>query len=349
LSSLILFQRYLESGRRSRLLWSVLLFNGALYLYEVSVPLVVVFGILASGGISLRSRLSGVRKALPHLVSTACALAIIGLVRFLRGHSSPAIAATAVFALAFRHLAKRAGASARAGVLILIGAATWLLPACLIALSQKYQQELRWGEGYLPVYVQYFGVILVALGVLMRWRGGAAFSPSGRRWRTVTCALLASCLLVNTCDNRLVVEQANIELHYRRSALVEALSRGILAPVREGATLVIADRYSYNPRPGVASPLRGWSRAFPWKSAALVLQSSGRRLRVLEEEAATSALRAEDEPRNTFLLEIRSYPDHLKEKTGYVVLSEVVRIAADTPGKVRFALRRRLSTSRPGP
>jgi hypothetical protein len=223
----------------------------------------------------------------------------------------------------------------------------WLLPASLIAVSQKYQQELRWGEGYLPVYVQYFGVILVALGLLMRWRGGVIFSPSGRHWRSVACAVLASCLLVNIHDNRLVVEQANIELHYRRSALVEALSRGILAEVPEGATLVIADRYSYNPRPGVTSPLRGWSRAFRWKNAALVLQFSGKRLRVVEEEAVTSKLPAADAPKETFLLEIRSYPDQLKEKRGYVVLSEVVRIAAGPSGEVRFALRRRLSTSRP--
>ena len=38
-----------------------------------------------------------------------------------------------------------------------------LLPPLLIALSQRYQNELQWGTAWLPVYIQSFGIILLML------------------------------------------------------------------------------------------------------------------------------------------------------------------------------------------
>lgn len=45
-----------------------------------------------------------------------------------------------------------------------------LLPSGLMGISAKYQSEIRWGAGHIPVYIQYFGLIilLVAVYVLIR-------------------------------------------------------------------------------------------------------------------------------------------------------------------------------------
>lgn len=43
-------------------------------------------------------------------------------------------------------------------VFLLIG----IFPASVISFSSKYQAELVWGNGYLPVYIQYFGVATAA-------------------------------------------------------------------------------------------------------------------------------------------------------------------------------------------
>lgn len=42
-------------------------------------------------------------------------------------------------------------------VLFLIGLVTCTAPAAIISLSERYQEELIWGVGYLPVYIQSFG------------------------------------------------------------------------------------------------------------------------------------------------------------------------------------------------
>ena len=50
--------------------------------------------------------------------------------------------------------------------LFLVGLALWMLPATLIAVSERYQNELRPGLGYLPVYIQIFGGICIALACI---------------------------------------------------------------------------------------------------------------------------------------------------------------------------------------
>jgi hypothetical protein len=37
------------------------------------------------------------------------------------------------------------------------GLTLWIVPALLIALPAKYQHELHFGLGYLPVFLEYFG------------------------------------------------------------------------------------------------------------------------------------------------------------------------------------------------
>lgn len=52
---------------------------------------------------------------------------------------------------------------------LVIGWIVWLAPALLIAISSKYQTELRWGFGYLPRYLGNFGLTLVLLGLFGRF------------------------------------------------------------------------------------------------------------------------------------------------------------------------------------
>lgn len=43
----------------------------------------------------------------------------------------------------------------------LVGLALWALPGILIAMSPKYQLAMVWGNGYTPVYISYFGAMIV--------------------------------------------------------------------------------------------------------------------------------------------------------------------------------------------
>lgn len=59
----------------------------------------------------------------------------------------------------------------------LCAGALLLFPPCLVALSARYQDELQWGLGYLPVYYQYFGLALLSTAAtiwLVKWSKGKA-------------------------------------------------------------------------------------------------------------------------------------------------------------------------------
>jgi hypothetical protein len=75
-----------------------------------------------------------------------------------------------VFAL-FRFLKNRS----KENSWLIIGLIIWLAPPLVIAISAKYQGELRWGIGYLPRYLQNFGLVLVTVaiaGKALTKRGG---------------------------------------------------------------------------------------------------------------------------------------------------------------------------------
>ncbi len=76
--------------------------------------------------------------------------------------------------------------------LLWLGLGLWLLPAPLVALSVKYQRELQWGIGYLPVLIEAFGVALVltvTVAALLR----AARPAAGPRRRVAAIAILMRC------------------------------------------------------------------------------------------------------------------------------------------------------------
>lgn len=47
--------------------------------------------------------------------------------------------------------------------LSIFGLALLILPGILVSSSPKYQRELTWGTGYIPVYISYFGLLILTL------------------------------------------------------------------------------------------------------------------------------------------------------------------------------------------
>jgi hypothetical protein len=390
LLSIVAFQTYLAVNRRGYLVASLIAYNLSLYFYEISLPLVLLFPVLAAENGLFREIRSTFRRTLPYLVSFGCAFGINLLVRSLccsrsagyagiqmnletlavaksfvkqlsatmplsyfifdpahlfRGVKQSGISVAAMlpviaFASTYWYLTRRM-AGARNHKLLLMGATLLFFPALMISLSLKYQHELQPGLGYLPVYVQYFGLALVALWSLLLLH--RELSPW---WRftvhVAVCVGLSFCLLRTIQNNWAVVDQANIDLHYRRAALVTALQEGILGEVAEHANLLIVDGYSYVPRPEVSSPLRGWGeQGYPWKNAGLVYQYTGKRFTVFNSPGELAKLvsgeaAAGEAERSAYLLNIHSFPDEMHRKEGYVVLSKIDDITVDARGDVQF-------------
>jgi hypothetical protein len=213
----------------------------------------------------------------------------------------------------------------------------FLTPALLISLSEKYQIELisfGFGMGYLPVYIQYYGLLMSLAGGVFFLLG---LIPSGRVRKMIGFFVLASLdfiLLVNMENNAVIVDKANINLFYRRQALEEALKNNILQGLPENSKLLIVDKYTYDPYPArIVSHLQGWaSKGYKWKTDALVYLHSGRRVAVYSEIAkllGDSDLknnRTDYRKNNVYMLTICSYPEDSRKKEGYVVLEKIKNI-----------------------
>lgn len=120
------------------------------------------------------------------------------------------------------------------------GFSFWVLPTLTIAISERYQGQLLPGLGYLPVYIEYYGIAILFL-LLLRFcerRFGSLFRIFGT---TAFCIIL----LLNLQNNRAVTEVMNRAFEDPRRAGTAALKGGILDFLPDDARLLTANDGTY--------------------------------------------------------------------------------------------------------
>ena len=145
----------------------------------------------------------------------------------------------------------------------ILGIGFWLLSAFIVTLSAKYQRELKWGLGYLPVYVSGFGLLMVLVAPLALMFDFLKRTKRIYRVSTVIVTGLAGGLLigVNFISNSIVVRGYNEAEHYHRSVMEEALEYGLMRGLDDGAYIVLGP------------PVRSWDQpAFFRMRSGLTLQ-----------------------------------------------------------------------------
>ena len=115
--------------------------------------------------------------------------------------------------------------------LLVLGVSFAVLPIITIAVSERYQGQLMPGLGYLPVYMQYYGVAMLLLWVLPRFRD----SECARAFCMSAFSLI---LLLNLQNNRAVTDLMNRHFYDPRNAGEAALRGGLLDFLPEDAVLV---------------------------------------------------------------------------------------------------------------
>ncbi len=146
----------------------------------------------------------------------------------------------------------------------LLGIVLWLMPCVIVSGAAKYQQELKWGLAYLPVYVSYFGVIMLFLAALKFLSQRLKPLPGLRSACSFgLAALIAAVFALNHMTNLSVIDAyRNAELQPRQ--LVErALKNDLFRSVPTGA-YVICDL-----------PIR------PWDTPAFYKMHSGRSVQIV--------------------------------------------------------------------
>lgn len=129
-------------------------------------------------------------------------------------------------------------------LLIPLGLLLWVLPALLIALSTGYQQDIFLGVGYLPVYIQYYGIgLLGACACALLLQRLAAY----RRLRALAAASLALAFaLVSSlsyCANQEVASLVARAHGDNRANLKAALQAGLLDGVPPQALVILDHEY----------------------------------------------------------------------------------------------------------
>jgi len=401
LASLIFFTYYIDNGRTINITASVLLYSLTLFMYEISIPLILLFvSMVLTSDKNIRGRKS-LRILAPHILS---ALISFGIMLFFRQIKPPMTAGYSGIKINFdatkiistfaiqtfssmplsyylcdpSHLFQYAKGTFLQNIqfcdlstLLLFLAGYWrathkvtnnnktniffffgviltLSPAILIALSAKYQEELissGLGMGYLPVYIQYFGIALTITGLIQTLIRKTSATKICLILRLVSSAVISALLLLNIQNNRLVVDKSNIDLHYRRAALVKALKENILSNVPDDSRLIISDKYSYDPYPLVKST-KGWvgEKGYPWKNESFIYLYSGRKMKVMGTsdeviKAFNLSQNTHNSETNVYILEILSSPEQAGIKTGFVVLSRITGLRIDSAGRLCYEAR----------
>jgi hypothetical protein len=140
--------------------------------------------------------------------------------------------------------------------LFLWGIAFLILPSLVLSFSQKYQNELVLGLAYLPVFISYFGFLLIVFGLFLYFIGNLKDNRN-IKIILVSIALIFSGLTVfNYSHNLIVVEQSNIEWLYPRAIIEDGIHTGLLNEIPPQSILIVESYY-------------------PWDSPKFYYQNSG--------------------------------------------------------------------------
>jgi hypothetical protein len=156
--------------------------------------------------------------------------------------------------------------------LFVLGVAITLTPLLFVSASPKYQAELVWGLGYLPIYISYFGVILIVLsGLTYISRKIGSGNKKIMALILISTIICSSIGTINYQDNKTIVDRWDITFLYPRNFVGSAIEHGIFSNVPDGSVLLI-DAYYYHDVPafyrmlspvnwsyiGVTDRLSGW-------------------------------------------------------------------------------------------
>lgn len=120
------------------------------------------------------------------------------------------------------------------------GALAWFMAAAPIALAVRYQAELVWGLGHIPVFMEYYGIalVLVSLGA---WVVRRLPSDGARVAALVLCAVFVGGTAAITYGANVKVADQTKPGREDRKLFAGALKAGILDGVPENANVLDAE------------------------------------------------------------------------------------------------------------
>lgn len=126
--------------------------------------------------------------------------------------------------------------------LLLLGLILLFLPPSMLMLSKKYQDQLHFGLGYLPVYIQNFGLVLLMLlfidFVMVR------FPNKANLIKAISLCLLLTLSLAAMFNNYAMISRANSEVFIPSTFYIKSLRHGILDLCEDGSVIVMRNEFT---------------------------------------------------------------------------------------------------------
>jgi len=123
--------------------------------------------------------------------------------------------------------------------LLFLGFSLLILPGALMSLSPKYQNELSWGIGYLPVYHSYFGLAMILIAIVYM----AYNKITNVKFKLILSVLIAIILcttvVINYNNNNISVDNQNSFWLYPRTIIEDALKNGLFMNASNDSYLLI--------------------------------------------------------------------------------------------------------------
>jgi len=113
-------------------------------------------------------------------------------------------------------------------------------PAIIIGMSKKYQQNLKWGEGYLTVYIIRFGLILLFFLLYEFISGHIKRNAVKLLFITLTILLIQFLHLFVMQENRKVLQYKN-QTSYLRLVAENAIDAGLLKNIPEQSIILLGN------------------------------------------------------------------------------------------------------------
>ncbi len=113
-----------------------------------------------------------------------------------------------------------------------------ILSTIPIALSKRYQMEVGWGIGYLPVYISYFGTASIFIATLFFLRKKIKSNFLSSMLIILISILIGIAGFLNLQNNKLVVEDLNYIFKHPRDLATASLNSKMADNIPENATLI---------------------------------------------------------------------------------------------------------------
>ncbi|MCX5824880.1 MAG: hypothetical protein NTY86_15635, partial [Deltaproteobacteria bacterium] len=132
----------------------------------------------------------------------------------------------------------RSSARTLRGEAFIISLGMLMLPAIFPAISLRYQNEVSWGAGTLPVYYQVFGLAFFAAWAM-------SFIPRGGLFRFVVPIIISAYLALNVTINLSMVKSIDHVWREPRDAFAVQAQSGLLSQVQDGDIINVKNVANY--------------------------------------------------------------------------------------------------------